>query len=137
MLETNRGNAQSNLKRVQHELEDQDSRSGSISAQIEALEQRMGEIDTQTAALAEKQKQAEEEGRGLADSADGMTKRYLTLRDLQGRKREELSARGADLTAVEAFQSLKLCQTSFSRCREYSRYQTSNCRPLRSRCCFQ
>ena len=55
MLETNRGNAQSNLKRVQHELEDQDSRSGSISAQIEALEQRMGEIDTQTAALAEKQ----------------------------------------------------------------------------------
>ena len=50
MLETNRGNAQSNLKRVQHELEDQDSRSGSISAQIEALEQRMGEIDTQTAA---------------------------------------------------------------------------------------
>ena len=56
VLETNRGNAQSNLKRVQHELEDQDSRSGSISAQIEALEQRMGEIDTQTAALAEKQK---------------------------------------------------------------------------------
>ena len=101
VLETNRGNAQSNLKRVQHELEDQDSRSGSISAQIEALEQRMGEIDTQTAALAEKQKQAEEEGRRLADSADGMTKRYLTLRDLQGRKREELSARGADLTAVE------------------------------------
>lgn len=101
MLETNRGNAQSNLKRVQHELEDQDSRSGSISAQIGALEQRMGEIDTQTAALAEKQKQAEEEGRRLADSADGMTKRYLTLRDLQGRKREELSARGADLTAVE------------------------------------
>lgn len=89
MLETNRGNAQSNLKRVQHELEDQDSRSGSISAQIEALEQRMGEIDTQTAALAEKQKQAEEEGRRLADSADGMTKRYLTLRDLRGRKREE------------------------------------------------
>ena len=37
--------------------------------------------------LAEKQKQAEEEGRRLADSADGMTKRYLTLRDLQGRKR--------------------------------------------------
>ena len=34
VLETNRGNAQSNLKRVQHELEDQDSRSGSISAQI-------------------------------------------------------------------------------------------------------
>ena len=101
VLETNRGNAQSNLKRVQHELEDQDSRSGSISAQIEALEQRMGEIDTQTAALAEKQKQAEEEGRRLADSADDMTKRYLTLRDLQGRKREELSARGADLTAVE------------------------------------
>lgn len=101
VLETNRGNAQSNLKRVQHELEDQDSRSGSISAQIEALEQRMGEIDTQTAALAEKQKLAEEEGRRLADSADGMTKRYLTLRDLQGRKREELSARGADLTAVE------------------------------------
>lgn len=92
VLETNRGNAQSNLKRVQHELEDQDSRSGSISAQIGALEQRMGEIDTQTAALAEKQKQAEEEGRRLADSADGMTKRYLTLRDLQGRKREELSA---------------------------------------------
>mgnify|MGYP000556279491 CR=1 FL=1 len=46
---------------MQHELEDQDSRSGSISAQIEALEQRMGEIDTQTAALAEKQKLAEED----------------------------------------------------------------------------
>ena len=68
MLETNRGNAQSNLKRVQHELEDQDSRSGSISAQIEALEQRMGEIDTRPPRWPKSRSWPEEEGRRLADS---------------------------------------------------------------------
>jgi len=85
----------------------------------------MGEIDTQTAALAEKQKQAEEEGHRLADSADGMTKRYLTLRDLQGRKREELSARGADLTAVEE---------SLAQSRERQTQLTQDLQAAQSRC---
>lgn len=101
VLRTNRENCLANLARVRKEIEDQESRSGSISGQIAALEERIQTITSQSAELAAQLKEAEEAGKKLADSADGMTKRYLTLRNEQERKRAELSGKRADFAAAE------------------------------------
>ena len=66
-----------------------------------ALEARVKEIGTEVQALQEQLRQAEEEGQKLADSADGMTKRYFTLRNEQESLRTELSAKSADMTATQ------------------------------------
>ena len=100
VLETNCRNVRANLDRVQQELAEQDSRSNSIGEQIKTLESRMGEIEEQTSALKTDLSDAEAEGKKLADSSDGMTKRYLELRNLQERYRTEHSAKTTDLSAV-------------------------------------
>lgn len=101
VLRTHLQNAQSNMERVKNELAEQVSRSESITGQISALEDRVAEILNEAAVLEEKLQAAEAEGKRLADSADGMTRRYLELRNHQERLRTELSAKTADLTAVE------------------------------------
>ena len=101
VLETNCRNVRANLDRVRQELAEQDSRSNSIGEQIKTLESRMGEIEEQTSALKTDLSDAEAEGKKLADSSDGMTKRYLELRNLQERYRTEHSAKTTDLSAVQ------------------------------------
>ncbi len=101
VLRTNRENCLGNLRRVEQELAEQESRSSGIAEQITALEMRISEIDAQASALSESLSAAQEEGRRLADSADGMTKRYFTLRNEQERLRTELSAKQADHSAAQ------------------------------------
>ncbi len=101
VLKTNCENCRSNVNRVKQELAEQDSRSGGIAAQITALEKRMGEIDLQLKTLQQDLSQAETEGRRLTESSDGMTRRYLELRNEQERLRTEQSAKAADLSAAE------------------------------------
>jgi chromosome segregation protein len=101
VLETNCRNVAENLDRVKGELAEQDSRSSNIGEQIRTLEERMGEIRTQTEGLKTDLLLAEEEGKKLADSSDGMTKRYLDLRNLQERYRTEHSAKTTDASAVQ------------------------------------
>ena len=100
ILQTNSENCLANIDRVKRELAEQETRSGGIGEQIRTLEQRVSEIAEQTQALAEQLRNAEIEGRRLADSADGMTKRYFELRNRQESLRTELSARNADLGAT-------------------------------------
>ena len=100
VLETNCRNVRENLNRVRQELTEQDTRSSSIEEQIKALELRMGEIDSQREGLKADLTLAEAEGKKLADSSHGMTKRYLELRNLQERYRTELSAKSTDLSGV-------------------------------------
>ena len=100
VLETNCQNLRSNLERVKRELAEQDTRSGGIGAQITALEARIEEIDIQTKKLKAELTHAEEEGRKLAESSDGMTRRYLELRNEQERYRTELSAKTTDLSGA-------------------------------------
>lgn len=101
VLRTNLDNCLANQARIQEELSEQESRSGSISGQIAALQARVQEIEQEAAALEEKLLAAQEEGKRLADSADGMTRRYLEVRNGQERLRTERSARCADLAALE------------------------------------
>mgnify|MGYP004643046681 FL=1 len=100
VLRTNQEHCGTNIDRVRTELSEQEMRSGGISAQIDGLQARIAQIAEESAALTEQLRQAEEEGRKLADSAEGMTKRYLMLRNAQERERSELSARNADRSAL-------------------------------------
>ena len=100
VLRTNQEHCAANIERVRTELSEQETRSGGISAQIDGLQARIAQIAEESAALTDQLRQAEEEGRRLADSAEGMTKRYLTLRNEQERERSELSARNADRSAL-------------------------------------
>ena len=100
VLRTNSENCLANIARVKSELAEQDTRSGGITEQIAALERRVAQIGQEAQKLSEKLQNAETEGKRLADSADGMTKHYLELRNRQESLRSELSARNADLTAV-------------------------------------
>ncbi len=101
VLRTNSDNCLANIERVRAEMAEQESRSGGIGEQIASLEARIAEIAKDADLLSGKLREAEAEGRKLADSADGMTKRYLTLRNEQERLRTEQSAKGADLAAAE------------------------------------
>ncbi len=98
VLRTNEENCKANMERIRTELSEQDSRSGGIGAQIVSLEERIAEITAEAKTLQEKLNEAEEAGRNLAQSAEGMTKRYLTLRNEQEHLRTELSAKEADLS---------------------------------------
>ena len=118
VLRTNSENCLANIARVKAELDEQDTRSSGITEQIAALEQRVEEIVQEARKLSEKLQSAEAEGKRLADSADGMTKRYLELRNRQESLRSELSARNADLTAVV---------NSLSQSEERSAQVTSDC----------
>ncbi|MBR4308726.1 MAG: chromosome segregation protein SMC [Oscillospiraceae bacterium] len=101
VLQSNLDNCRSNVARVKQELADQDSRSGGIGLQISALKSRIAQIDEETLVLRAQLADAEEEGKKLADSSDGMTKRYLELRNEQERYRTDLSAKSADLSSTE------------------------------------
>ncbi len=101
VLQTNRDNCLANIERVRQELAEQDTRSGGIEEQIVVLQKRIAEIEAQTQMLEADLKAAEEEGRRLADTSEGMTKQYLSLRNKQEHLRTEESARKADLTATE------------------------------------
>ncbi len=101
VLQTNRDNCLANIDRVKQELAEQDTRSGGIGEQIKTLQERMTQLDEQIEALNKELKAAEEEGRHLADTAEGMTKKYLSLRNEQERLRTEESAKNADLSATE------------------------------------
>ena len=101
VLQTNRENCLSNIDRLRHELAEQDARSGGIGEQITALQTRIEAIDIEMKRLSSDLKEAEDEGKHLADTAEGMTKKYLSLRNEQERLRTEESARLADLSATE------------------------------------
>ena len=101
VLQTNKDNAEANILRVQQELVDQDSRSGGIGQQIETLHARMLELDAQITEINKKLDEAQQEGKKLADAAEGMTKQFLSLRNEQERLRTEESAKNADLSATQ------------------------------------
>ena len=101
VLQTNSENCRLNLERGKSELAEQDSRSGGIGEQITALKERTAQIDERTKALRDDLADAEGEAKRLADSAEGITRRYLTARNEQERSRAELSAKSADAATLE------------------------------------
>ncbi|MBQ4564796.1 MAG: chromosome segregation protein SMC [Oscillospiraceae bacterium] len=101
VLQTGIDNNRNNMQRIREELDEQQSRSGGIEAQIQSLQERIDTIGKEEALLRDRLRQAEEEGRKLALSAEGMTRRYLELRNAQEQLRTTLSAKQAEHTALE------------------------------------
>ncbi|MBQ3355691.1 MAG: chromosome segregation protein SMC [Oscillospiraceae bacterium] len=124
VLRTNSDNCSTNMERIRSEMAEQESRSGGIGEQITALETRITEIAASAEELAGKLHEAEAEGKKLADSAEGMTKRYLTQRNEQERLRTEHSAKSADLAAAE---------DSLNRSAEHKAQVTADCRAAMER----
>lgn len=108
VLRTNSENCLANISRVHAELAEQSDRSSGIREQIAALDGRVCQIAEETATLEEKLRSAEAEGRKLADSSQGMAKRYLTMRNEQERLRTQHSAKSADCTSVEDSLSMNI-----------------------------
>lgn len=101
VLQTGIDNSRSNMQRIREELNEQKNRSGSIESQIKTLQDRVEAIGAEEQDLRGQLLQAEEEGRKLALSAEGMTRRYLELRNAQEQLRTTLSARQAEHSALE------------------------------------
>ncbi len=91
LLSAERKHAQENIARVQEEIAAQDDRNGGIARQIREKQERIAAIDQQTQAQQQKLSCQQQELRRLADSAEGMTKEYLQLRN----RHAELQADGA------------------------------------------
>ncbi len=104
-----------NIQRVRGELEEQQSRSQSVQAQITQAEARIRQIDDERADLDARLAAALAESAALADSAEGLTRDVLLLRDAQSQTQSALAARQADLSAVrDSIAQLRQRQTSAS-----------------------
>ncbi len=99
-----RGNLQNNetnLSRIQEELQGAEDRSGGISAQMEQTQSRVRQIDAQ---LAEK-KQAldglQQELTAMTASAQGLTRQFLELRTRETELAADIAGREADVRGLE------------------------------------
>ena len=101
VLQGNVDNNLENIRRVQAELADQEDRRGSISEQIARQEARVAEIDTQITALQQQLDAALQQSKQLTDSAEGMNRQFLQLRNRQSALQSDLAARTADAAAVQ------------------------------------
>ena len=124
VLQTGIDNCHRNMQQIKEELDEQQNRSGGIEAQIQSLQERIDTIGKEENALRIQLQLAEEEGRKLALSAEGMTRRYLELRNAQEQLRTTLSARQAEMTALD--------ETS-QRSAERSAQVTLDCEAARNR----
>ena len=94
-------NNQENITRNEQDLQGQQDRSSGISAQLEQTLERMGEIEV---AVAQKQSQLaalQQELSAMTANAQGMTRQFMELRTAEVKLTGDLSAREADLRALE------------------------------------
>ena len=108
VLQENLRNIRANIERVQQELDDQRTRSQGVETQIQQTTARLTEIDTEDRELQRKLQSAEHDSAELANSAQGLTRQYLLLRDTQTKHQTDLAARQADITACrDSLQALR------------------------------
>ena len=100
ILQGNIDNNTQNVERIRQELLDSDSRSGNISERIAKSRERVEEINRRIKELDETLSEAQAEANRLADSAEGMTKQFISLQAKQTQAATELAARNADLSAA-------------------------------------
>ena len=108
VFESNKTNNESNIQRLNLELQDADSRSDTIQAQIAGHEGRIAEIEAQNAGLQEIIRSRQEESRVYADNADELTRKYVHWSASQSHIMEELSERRAQLAASEESERLSV-----------------------------
>ena len=102
VLEGERKNIGENIDRIRQELAEQNSRSDGILDQIREKQARIAAIDEEAKVLEEQIDAAVEEGRSLAQSAEGMTRTYLELRNRHAAAVADLAGKSADISALES-----------------------------------
>lgn len=102
VLEGEKKNAGENIDRIRQELDEQASRSSGIVEQIKEKQDRIEAIAGELVTLEKQIDAAIEEGRQLAQSAEGMTRTYLELRNRHASAVADLAGKGADITALES-----------------------------------
>ncbi len=101
VLRSNAENNESNIQRIEEELQGEDDRSGGISAQMEQTQIRVTKIATE---LEEKKQELEALRQELAEmtgSAQGMSRRFLELRTQESELTADMAGREADLRSLE------------------------------------
>ena len=101
VLRGNVENNDSNIRRIQEELQGADDRSGGIAAQMEQAMGRVAEIEK---TLQEKRKELEglqQQLAAMTASAQGMTKQFLELRGRESTLAAEIAGCQADVRGLE------------------------------------
>ena len=109
VLRGNMENNRANIRRIEEELQGQQSRSGSIAQQIEQTKERVVRIEEE---LAEKKKlldQLQQQLTAMTASAQGMTRRFLELRSQETTLAADIAGREADARGLQ--DSLEQIQT--------------------------
>ena len=101
VLQGNINNNESNIARIEEELQGQEDRSGGIGAQLEQTAQRIAEIEKD---LEEKRKalnDLQQRLTAMTASAQGITRQFLELRATESTLTADIAGREADLRALE------------------------------------
>ncbi|MBR2048333.1 MAG: chromosome segregation protein SMC [Oscillospiraceae bacterium] len=103
VLQSNLDNNRANVARFEEELNDQQTRSGGINAQITQSRERMEQIDQQLALDQQNLTQRQGELSAMTASAQGYTRRFLELRSAQTDLAARIAAAQAEIkTLTEA-----------------------------------
>jgi len=101
ILENNLRNCQENIQRIEAELSDQDSRTGSLKAQIEEQQAHIRELLQSIGAEEARLQAALEENRDLSGSSENLTMKLLSEREHQTKLLEKLSDSRAQLASAQ------------------------------------
>ena len=102
VLQSNRDNRCANMERISQELSEQENRTTGIAEQIAARLLRVQQIEQQALALQQRLDETLLESGRLAESAEGMTRRFLELREEQAKAQAGLAAADTELQSLAA-----------------------------------
>ena len=94
-------NNNTNISRIEEELQGQEDRSGGIAAQIVQTYGRISEIETTLAEKRESLEQLQQQLTAMTASAQGITKQFLELRGKESALAADIAGRQADVRGLE------------------------------------
>ena len=101
VLRSNVENNDSNIVRIQNELQGEDDRSGGIAAQMEQSENRIHQIEADLNEKRASIAKLQQELATMASSAQGMTRQYLQLRAKESELTADIAGCEADLRGLD------------------------------------
>ena len=101
VLQGNLQNNQSNIARIEEELQGQEDRSGGVTAQIEQTRVRISEIETALSQKGTELEQLQQQLTAMTANAQGLTKQYLELRGKESSLAADIAGRQADVRGLE------------------------------------
>ena len=101
VLRGNVENNNSNITRIQEELQGQEDRSGGIQSQITQAKERIAQIETTLSAKKTQIEELQQKMAAMTANAQGITKRFLELRGKETSLASDIAGREADIRGLE------------------------------------